>query len=257
MNRTLCVFYTFFFLAFFVIPVLSYAKTEEIVAAFLFDEGSGEAVKDATGNGHDGKLIKAKWAEGKYNKALEFDGSSAYVEAPYADELALEKYTVGAWINCPGAHTWQTVIARDYLNNVENRNYGIFVVDGNTNIHFSFKNAAGQHFGPNGTKIAADGKWHHVAMSYDGKVLRGYVDGEKDIEQSLQGPPTTTQHKAPVMIGGEPGRYYLKGRVDEPFISNKVMEASEIKNLMEGLKGFLAVSQSGKLTQTWGSIKAH
>jgi hypothetical protein len=114
-----------------------------------------------------------------------------------------------------------------------------------------------QHLTVNGTKIAADGKWHHIAMSYDGNVLRGYVDGEKDVEQSLPGPPITTQHKAPVMIGGELGRYYLKGRVDEPFISNKVMEALEIKNLMEGLKGFLAVSQSGKLTQTWGSIKTH
>ena len=50
---------------------------------WLFDEGKGTAAKDAAGKGLDG-VIKgnAKWVNGKFGKALELDGKTAYVEIP-------------------------------------------------------------------------------------------------------------------------------------------------------------------------------
>ena len=48
-----------------------------IVGIWKFDEGKGVTTKDSSGNENDGALMnKPKWVDGKFGKALEFDGSS-------------------------------------------------------------------------------------------------------------------------------------------------------------------------------------
>ena len=50
---------------------------ETIVGIWKFDEGKGNTTKDSSGNGNDGTLMeKPKWVDGKFGKALEFDGTS-------------------------------------------------------------------------------------------------------------------------------------------------------------------------------------
>ncbi len=56
---------------------------DNVVGVWLFDEGSGEVATDASENGLDGTLHgNPKWVNGKFGKALELDGSAAYVEVP-------------------------------------------------------------------------------------------------------------------------------------------------------------------------------
>ena len=61
----------------------NYAKIdlkENAVAVWSFDEGSGNKVKDGSGNGNDGELQGGpKWIKGKYGQALDFNGVGAYV----------------------------------------------------------------------------------------------------------------------------------------------------------------------------------
>jgi hypothetical protein len=48
----------------------------EVLGIWLFDEGKGKTVKDASGNGHDGEIIGAvEWAAGKFESALKFDNA--------------------------------------------------------------------------------------------------------------------------------------------------------------------------------------
>lgn len=54
-----------------------------IEGLWLFDEGKGNVAVDSSGKGLDGKLIgNPTWVDGKFGKALEFDGKAAYVEVP-------------------------------------------------------------------------------------------------------------------------------------------------------------------------------
>jgi len=48
----------------------SYAKIDPktIVGMWLFNEGSGDKVKDSSGNGNDGKITGAKWVMGSSAK---------------------------------------------------------------------------------------------------------------------------------------------------------------------------------------------
>lgn len=53
------------------IPVGVYAQS---------DEGSGNVVKDISGNGNDGVVYGAMWVDGKFGKALSFDGKDEYID---------------------------------------------------------------------------------------------------------------------------------------------------------------------------------
>ena len=52
---------------------------DDFAGVWLFDEGKGNIVKDLTDNGNDGEFDGPKWIDGKFGKALEFDGSPKYV----------------------------------------------------------------------------------------------------------------------------------------------------------------------------------
>ena len=52
---------------------------KDIVAVWLFDDGSGNILKDSSGNGNDGKLIEGPtWVDGKFGKALKFDSKKKH-----------------------------------------------------------------------------------------------------------------------------------------------------------------------------------
>lgn len=62
------------------IPILTTAQTSYngLVAEWHFDEGSGNIVKDTSGNGNDGVIHGATWVDGKFGKALYFDGNGDF-----------------------------------------------------------------------------------------------------------------------------------------------------------------------------------
>ena len=52
---------------------LSAELLDDAVGIWLFDEGKGGVAADTSGNGNDGEITGAKWAEGKFGDALEFE----------------------------------------------------------------------------------------------------------------------------------------------------------------------------------------
>lgn len=73
---------------------------ESIVGAWLFDEGRGDITEDFSGNGNDGKIVGAKWVQGKFGRALEFDGKDDWVEVPMIGTF--DEITITAWVNSTG-----------------------------------------------------------------------------------------------------------------------------------------------------------
>jgi len=71
----------------------------DVVALWLFDEGSGDTAKDSSGNGHDGKIMSTpKWVDGMFGKALSFNGKDNYVD-PGAFSIAYNNaYTQMLWV---------------------------------------------------------------------------------------------------------------------------------------------------------------
>ena len=67
-----------------VVAAPSYCKIapETIVAYWLLDDGQGKTATDSSDNAYDGFITGSNWVDGKYGKALEFDGKTDQVEVP-------------------------------------------------------------------------------------------------------------------------------------------------------------------------------
>ncbi len=64
-------------------------KDADTIALYDFSQGSGDMLKDVSGNGHDGKIVGATWVKGEVirnqsvsSAALDFNGVDAYVSIP-------------------------------------------------------------------------------------------------------------------------------------------------------------------------------
>jgi len=237
----------------------SHAKIDPatIVGAWLFDEGKGKVAEDASDGGHNGKLVKnPKWVNGKYNKALEFNGGN-YVELEdSAADLpfgGVEPFTISVWVN---PQAGGTVIGK--FNGGVIGAY-ILVVQGGGGIVFHREVAP---WGLNAAnKTVAQGKFSHVAVTYDGKDMKVYVNGEISGEQPRGA--QNTDVATPVLIGarftgGNPSNFYT-GIIDDLALFNVALSKADIESLIrQGLPAVLglAVEPGNKLTTTWGHIRA-
>lgn len=225
-------------------------ELETAVAIWLFDKGSGDIAKDYSGNGNDGVIENAKWVDGKFGKALEFNGTDSCVKTGKKLLGTLKEFTIVLWAK-PG-------------DIVTNR---VGLIGQNDSVEFGFINPNTVQLwhpsfgGVNAPYKYPKNEWHHIAGvgSKDSSVV--YLDGEV---AAKRGPYSTQDSGYNVNIGGcgvyDPGGNWFTGIIDDVAIFSVALTKDDIKTIMnEGLGkvfGITAVSPAGRLTTTWASIKA-
>ena len=224
----------------------------EVVGLWLFDEGQGTVAKDKTNNKSDGKINNATWVDGKFGKALDFNGTNANVEIPNSGVLSVEQFTLMAWVKVPGfTGGWQTIATLNTDGPI--RNYGLFINDKTGLVHYSFTSGkAWQSF--NATSNIADGKWRHIAATYDMKVFKCYVDGKVDGETAVNNLKPDSA-KTVFTIGSWVGGGWIKGAIDELALYNNALSEAQIKEAMNRSLAITAVEKHGKLATCWGAMK--
>lgn len=232
-----------------------------VVGMWLFEEGSGNIAVDSTGNGNDGTIAgPKKWVQGKFGKALQFDGSSVWVEVPFNDSQVLPELTMVAWGNIKPSKgiRWQSIMMRGQ----NPRNYLLVIDKDSQKLQLSItKGAADAWAGPIDGPVITDGSWHHLAGVIGQKAgLTIYVDGVKVGSQAYS-KPSLDANPPHIRIGdGSAGGHQLDGVLDEVALFNVPLEETDIKDIMEkGLEfatGIKApVDSKGKLATVWGHIK--
>ncbi|MDE0690501.1 MAG: LamG domain-containing protein [Candidatus Poribacteria bacterium] len=219
-----------------------------LVAYWPFDEGKGKEAIDVTGNGHDGEFnSNPKWVEGKFGTGLEFDGEDDYVIVADDPALAIEEnITFMAWFSPNDILTKRRLMVK---------NNSIFVI-------FDFGNADSIDFlvKPNNTFAESTttdwkvGKWYHFAGTFDGKTMKVYVNGELEGEAANDVPIAPSNLE--LWIGGDDfGRPTdsFPGKIDEVRLYEKTLSEDDIQKVMEIPQD---VEARGKLTATWGNLKA-
>ena len=196
-----------------------------LVASYSFDEGSGTAVSDASGNGNTGTISNATWTtNGKYGRALSFNGSSARVNVPNSASLQLAtRMTLEAWVNpTTVSAAWRDVIYKGTDN---------YYIEG-TSAQGGAPAGGGTFGGAGANATAASAlpanSWSHLALTYDGAALRLYVNGNLVATQSKTGTIATSTSQ--LQIGGD-GVYgqYFSGLIDEVRIYNTALTAVQIQ----------------------------
>lgn len=234
---------------------------DTVAGMWLFEEGGGDVAKDSSDAGNNGTIAgPKKWQDGKFGKALEFDGNAVYVEVQANDSIILEELTIVAWANLKpskGAR-WQSIMMRGQ----NPRNYLLAIDKDSQRLQLSLtKGAAGAWGGPIGGPEVTDGDWHHFAGVIgedDGYVI--YVDGE-EVGQQAYAKPSLDAEPSRMRIGdGSNGGHQCEGLIDEVALFNVPLSQDDIKAIMnDGLErttGFLAVEPESKLTTIWGKLKS-
>ena len=201
-----------------------------LVAAYGFEEGSGSQVADASGYGNGGTIANATWVDsGAYGRALSFNGSDAVVTVDDSPSLHLKgAMTLEAWVK-PSTigGDWRDVVYRGndaYYLEASSQADGLPVGGGG----FNGAGGEGQVFGDDRLPTGA---WSYLAVTYDGSMLRLYVDG-KEVASKPQSGMLVASHD-PLQIGGDHifGQYF-EGTIDEVRVYDVALAPDAIQNDM-------------------------
>ena len=100
-----------------------------------------------------------------------------------------------------------------------------------------------------GKKRVDDGKWHHIAVSYDaGQSVSLFVDGELDSEANITGPfpKTIAESPLPLVIGAgfqdsnKPNAFFLDGQIADVRIAERPLTAFQLGAIPSRLQPTIA-----------------
>ena len=243
----------------------------DIAGMWTFEEGKGKVVEDLSGNGTDGEFVgDLKWAKGKFGGGLEFNGQDTWVKLGTKGEdktlAALDfkdskGFSIHSWVYAAedptgkcviwkglGCSTWsQFLLGTGAHENGENSTKASF--------HIRANNGAPK-LEVLGDEVPAK-EWVHLVGTWDGGAARVYINGKLQDTVDAKGPPWASPEE--VYIGADPGcgkRCQWNGIIDEVVVFDITLTDDDVVKLGEGIEGALAVDAAGKITTTWGSLKA-
>jgi hypothetical protein len=199
------------------------------VAAFGFDEGDGSVAHDASGRGNDGEVEGPAWSsDGRHGGALSFDGEDDWVSVPDADSLDVTSgMTLEAWVR-PSAldSTWRTVLFKERTGNLS---YGLYA-DRNTGVPDAQVFHDRAHEADAVDSLRRD-EWAHLAATFDGNVLRLFVNGSQAAELEVPVPIETSDGE--LHIGGNAvWTEWFAGLIDDVRVYDRPLDPSEIESDM-------------------------
>ncbi len=235
---------------------------ESIMGMWLFDEGNGDVAKDSSVNGNDGVLTSGpEWVDGKFGGGLEFQGRvngvSDYVLCGRDDSInsIADEITITAWVYPMAESNYEYIVSNDRDCCGQYKGYSLSL--GYTGFQIWDTNSA-----PHKVNLVSNPslkEWCHLAGTFDGELLKIYLDGQLSNSAAFAGKIGTpaTNELAIGALGHGQGAYNINGIIDEVAVFNVALSDNDIGSIMEnGLVAFgAAVSPSGKLATTWGDIK--
>lgn len=198
------------------------------VASYNFDETSGTAVKDLSGNGNNGTITGAtRIASGRtgYGNALKFNGTSNFVAVPDSATLDLSsRMTIEAWVYPTSAMSnWRSIVAKE--DGTSNLAYYLYA-NTDTNQPITGVRIGNYPMVAGVTQIGAK-KWSHLAGTFDGQYLRLYINGALVGMQALTG--SIPVSASPLKIGGNKAfGHYFSGYIDDVRVYNRALSDAEI-----------------------------
>jgi len=208
-------------------------ETDCLAGWWPMEEGSGTTIIDASGEGNNGNLFGAPtWSTGVIGSALDLDGTNDYALVPDAAKLDItDEITLAAWVK-PEMQGTQYLVKKAQ-SGIDG--YELSLSTSGSGKAFARLNRATSS---NTYRVDAltdypkDGNtWQHLAMTYDGAMIRFYVDGVK--EDSVAATISIGTNALPLGIGAQSdGDNKFQGMMDDVQVHCRALSEAEIQNLL-------------------------
>lgn len=198
---------------------------EGLVAHWTFDEGSGTIAYDSVGsvNGSIRNMESSDWVNGRFGKALNFDGEDEYIQfSDVLDNKLGSSFTIGVWIKLG-----EGALNRSEVNTV------FWKCDDRPSINIGIDGRVGfcQWYSGAGTvrstQILKEGEWYHLSYVYDGSGIAGYINGNC----VGTAPNAGYSPGSNLYIAADLGQRCFKGIIDDVRIYGRALSAGEIQVL--------------------------
>lgn len=204
-------------------------------AYYKMSDGMGTSLTDNSGNGNTGTLTNSPtWkTSGCFSgprQALDFDGSNDYVAIPANAAYNTTNFTVEFWVkaNNPQAGNYRGIVDKGRYT----ASHDWYFLTG-----LAYSQVIFGMYGIGEVWFGTDANWHHIAGTYDGTNLRGYIDGALDNDTYTGTRPAPSTNG--INVGGtQINSDYFNGRIEELRIWNTARTAEEIReNMFRPLAG--------------------
>jgi len=203
------------------------AGEPDIVAHWTLDEGSGSVCRDVRGESPAILTVRGARVSGVQGKAIGFSGTHLLRCQQGPDFTGVCTLTIAAWAMPTSFQRYNEIFRKE---------------DGDRRVLFSFQehgHVLALGLNVNGyvecdakidPKQTADGKWHHCAATFDGEVIRVYLDG-KEIGSLARSGNMFAGGPHAACIGSTSGQECFQGALDDLRIYRRALTPQEIAGL--------------------------
>ena len=237
------------------IAVLAIRPSTTALAHWTLDDGSGGIAVDSVG-AHDGTLVgDPTWSTGVLGGALDFDGVGDRVDVGAILDAGSPQISVMAWVFKRDTGD-DRIISKSSGGAIVDHVFSLGVAGTTIRVRLKTTDNGGIS-NYDGGSIALD-QWVHVAFTYDGGMLRIYMDGTETASYAVNGDMIpSTLDVAIGNVNASDDRYW-NGLLDDVRIYDWALTPAEITALSaSGCSGafldeFNSVSYAGSDgTLTW------
>jgi len=217
--------------------------TKTFVGWWKFDEIQGNIAHDSAGS-NNGTLVNGPaWTTGKIAGALAFDGVDDYVEIPDTNLNLTSQVTLSAWVNIKSRTTRQAIVGQwNYIDSPAKQSV-LLDARGDIDQRFGFSLS---NDGTDATRTTVYSEqrflpetWYHVVGTYDGSIMKLYINGEMESSASKTGNIfiSNTEWLIGALNSGTDA--YFNGIIDDVRIYNRALSETEVRQIFEDGGGIM------------------
>ncbi|WP_242918056.1 LamG-like jellyroll fold domain-containing protein [Pontibacter liquoris] len=209
------------------------ASANPLVGNWKMDEGSGTTLADASEYNNKATTTgNPTWVTGVLGQAVKLDGATQYATVSNSASLSITgSITLAAWIK-PEKTATQYILKKGIQGSTDGYELSLASTG---RVFFRFNQATGSDtYRQNSlASYPVDGNtWMHIAATYNGSVIKIYINGVENSSKTLTAPPSINANNLALAIGAQSdGASKFQGAIDEVRIYNTALSADQIKEL--------------------------
>ena len=189
-----------------------------LIAAWHFNENSGTTAIDSAA-GHNGTISSGNWVSGIRGSALQYNGSNSQVQVPYAGfDPAGTSISFSFWFRLNAVGDNGTFIFQDVKYKVS--------MDPQGRIGFALYTPVWSSVNSGMASRILDTDWHHVVTTYDGTVMKIFVDGLYRTSAAKTG--NLQVSGSDIYIGKQRTINPFNGTIDEMLVYDRALTDTDV-----------------------------